>query len=251
MSGFGIKMSWRERPHWGRKAAGCCEPLPFPSPPWGCYPRPMHTPPPECPLCPRLVAFRAQNRAAHPGWHNAPVAGFGDLMARLAIVGLAPGLRGANRTGRVFTGDGAGDLLFAVLGVLGLARGDHGGADGDGLVLADVFVTNAVACVPPGNRPLPAEVQACRPFLAGALAGLPNLRAVLALGAVAHQSSVKALGGKLPKLRFAHGAVHRLPSGLMLVDSYHCSRLNQNTGVLTAAMLRDVVAAAMAAAARG
>lgn len=209
----------------------------------------MRDPPPDCPLCPRLAAMRMTNRAAWPGWFNAPVPGFGDPLARLAIVGLAPGLKGANRTGRPFTGDHAGHLLYDTLLALGLARGHYAERADDGLLLEDLFITNAVRCVPPGNRPLPAEIHACRPFLADTLAALPNLRVVLALGSIAHQSAVKAMGGKLPKLRFAHAAVHRLPSGLMLVDSYHCSRLNQNTGVLTADMFREVVAMAHALAA--
>jgi uracil-DNA glycosylase family 4 len=184
------------------------------------------------------------NRATFPDWFNAPVPGFGDPLARLAIVGLAPGLKGANRTGRPFTGDGAGVLLYDTLLTLGLATGHYAARADDGLILEDLFITNAVRCVPPANRPTPPEIHACRPFLSHGLAHLPNLRVVLALGSIAHQSAVKALGGKLPKLRFAHGAVHRLPSGLLLVDSYHCSRLNQNTGVLTADMFRDVVAMA-------
>lgn len=201
----------------------------------------MRDPAPDCPLCPRLAAYRAENRRRQPEWFNAPVPGFGDPLARLAIVGLAPGLAGANRTGRPFTGDHAGLLLYDTLLMLGLATGHYAEHAGDGLVLEDVFITNAVRCAPPGNRPTTAEIHACRPFLAASLASLPNLRVVLALGQIAHQSAVKALGGKLPKARFAHGAVHRLPSGLHLVDSYHCSRLNTSTGVLTADMFRAVV----------
>ncbi len=201
----------------------------------------MRDPSPDCPLCPRLVAFRAANRALRPDWFNAPVPGFGDPLARLLIVGLAPGLLGANRTGRPFTGDHAGLLLYDTLLALGLATGHYAEHAGDGLVLEDTFISNAVRCVPPSNRPTPEEVRACRPFLEATIAHLPNLRVVLALGAVAHQSVVKALGGKLPKLPFRHGAVHRLPSGLSVVDSYHCSRLNQNTGTLTPGMFLEVV----------
>lgn len=186
------------------------------------------------------------NRTLHPDWFNAPVPGFGDPLARIAIVGLAPGLRGANRTGRPFTGDHAGLLLYDTLLTLGLARGHYAEDAGDGLILEDVFITNAVRCVPPGNRPVPAEIHACRPFLEASLAALPNLKVVVALGAIAHQSAVKALGGKLPKARFGHGALHRLPSGLLLIDSYHCSRLNTNTGVLTADMFRAVFETAIA-----
>ncbi|WP_448581316.1 uracil-DNA glycosylase [Thermaurantiacus sp.] len=205
----------------------------------------MRDPSPDCLLCPRLAIFRAENRKRHPEWFNSPVPGFGDPLARLAIVGLAPGLAGANRTGRPFTGDHAGLLLYDTLLTLGLATGHYAEHADDGLVLEDVFITNAVRCVPPANRPTGAEVRACRPFLEASLAGLPNLRVVLALGAIAHQSAVKALGGKLPKAPFAHGAVHRLPSGVYLLDSYHCSRLNTNTGVLTADMFRAVVEQAM------
>ena len=208
--------------------------------------RGMRDPSPECPLCPRLVAYRAANRALYPGWFNAPVPGFGDPLARIAIVGLAPGLKGANRTGRPFTGDHAGLLLYDTLLTLGLARGHYAEAADDGLVLEDVFITNAVRCVPPGNKPITAEIHACRPFLVESLAALPNLKVVVALGAIAHQSAVKALGGKLPKLPFQHGVAHKLPSGLRLVDSYHCSRLNTNTGVLTADMFRAVFETAMA-----
>jgi uracil-DNA glycosylase family 4 len=206
----------------------------------------MLDPDPDCDLCPRLAVFREESRARHPDWFNAPVPGFGDPLARLAIVGLAPGLKGANRTGRPFTGDFAGHLLYDTLLTVGLATGHYAEHAEDGLVLEDLFITNAVRCVPPGNKPLPAEIQACRRFLSATLARLPNLRVVLALGAVAHQSAVKAMGGKLPKLRFAHGAVHRMPSGLHLVDSYHCSRLNTNTGVLTADMFRVAIEQAMA-----
>lgn len=186
------------------------------------------------------------NRTLHPDWFNAPVPGFGDPLARIAIVGLAPGLKGANRTGRPFTGDHAGLLLYDTLLTLGLARGHYAESPDDGLILEDVFITNAVRCAPPGNRPVPAEIHACRPFLEASLAALPNLKVVVALGAIAHQSAVKALGGKLPKARFGHGALHRFPSGMLLIDSYHCSRLNTNTGVLTADMFRAVFETAMA-----
>ncbi len=185
-------------------------------------------------------------QAAHPDWFNAPVPGFGDPEAWLAIVGLAPGLKGANRTGRPFTGDAAGGMLFEVLSRFGLAEGAYGGEADDGLRLDGAAIVNAVRCVPPQNRPTPEEMRTCRPFLAGTLEALPGLKVVVALGQIAHQSAVKALGGKLPKARFAHGADHRLPSGMVLVDSYHCSRLNQNTGLLTAEMLDAVLARAIA-----
>ncbi len=208
---------------------------------------PEAEPPHDCPRCPRLVDYRAANRAAHPDWWNAPVPAWGDPDAWLCVVGLAPGVTGANRTGRPFTGDHAGLLLYATLAEFGLSHGTFAARPDDGLVLDGVFIANAVRCVPPENKPVPAEIHACRPFLAAQLAALPQLEVVLALGAIAHQSAVKALGGKLPKARFAHGAVHRLPSGLALVDSYHCSRYNTNTGRLTPAMFAAAFAAAVAA----
>jgi len=201
------------------------------------------TPPRDCALCPRLAAYRAEQVARHPGWWNAPVPPLGSADAWAAIVGLAPGLKGANRTGKPFHGDEAGRMLFGTLAELGLASETPEGWDAPGL-----FITNAVACAPPGNLPETAEKHACRPYLAEQLAALPQLQVVFALGETAHQAAIKAVGGKLPKYRFAHGAVHRLPSGVRLVDSYHCSRLNLNTGVLTPAMFREALAAAVAAA---
>jgi uracil-DNA glycosylase family 4 len=185
--------------------------------------QPLAGPPRDCPLCPRLVAFRHDQRAAHPDWFNAPVPPFGDPQAWLAVVGLAPGLQGANRTGRPFTGDGAGPLLYGTLAKFGLAEGAYDARPDDGLTLTGAIIVNAVSCVPPQNKPTPEEARTCRPFLEAPLEALPNLRVVVALGQIAHQSAVKALGGKLPKLPFAHGAEHRLPSGLVLIDSYHCS----------------------------
>lgn len=204
-------------------------------------------PPRDCPLCPRLVDYRQANRAAHPDWWNAPVPGWGDPAAWLCVVGLAPGVTGANRTGRPFTGDGAGVLLYATLAKFGLTHGEYAARPDDGLRLDGVFITNAVRCVPPQNAPATAERHACRPFLAAQLEALPNLEVVLALGNTAHQSAAKALGGKLPKLPFGHGAVHRLHTGITLVDSYHCSRYNTNTGVLTPPMFEAAFAAAIAA----
>lgn len=203
-------------------------------------------PSPDCPLCPRLADFRQAQRAAHPDWFNAPVPAFGDPEAWLAIVGLAPGLQGANRTGRPFTGDGAGPLLYGTLAKFGLAEGTYLALPDDDLRLIGAIIVNAVRCVPPQNKPTPEEVRTCRRFLEPELEGLSNLRVVVALGQIAHQSAVKALGGKLPKMPFAHGAEHRLPSGLVLVDSYHCSRYNQNTGRLTDAMFESVFAQAVA-----
>lgn len=198
-------------------------------------------PPRDCPRCPRLVAYREELRVKEPGWWNSPVPGWGDPQARLAIVGLAPGVQGANRTGRAFTGDYAGVLLYQTLLDLGLASGSFEARPDDGLRLHGVFITNSVRCVPPQNKPETAEIRNCRPFMESQLATLPHLRAVLALGAIAHQSAVKALGGKLPKAPFGHAAVHRMPSGMALIDSYHCSRYNQNTGVLTPAMFRNAM----------
>lgn len=205
-------------------------------------------PPRDCPLCPRLAAFRHEQQVAHPDWFNAPVPSFGDPRAWLAIVGLAPGLNGANRTGRPFTGDFAGILLYETLLKFGLAHGGYDARPDDGLVLDGAMIVNAVRCLPPQNKPTPEEIRTCRPFLEGALAALPNLRVVVALGQIAHQSTVKALGGRLPKAKFGHAAEHRLPSGLVLLDSYHCSRYNQNTRVLTPAMFEAVFEKALALA---
>lgn len=208
-------------------------------------------PPRDCPLCPRLAAFRAEQRTAHPDWFNAPVPSFGDPDARLAIVGLAPGLNGANRTGRPFTGDFAGVLLYETLLKFGLATGSYAAHPEDGLALQGAIIVNAVRCLPPQNKPLPEEIRTCRPFLESALAALPRLRVVVALGQIAHQSTVKALGGRLPKARFGHLAEHPLPSGVLLIDSYHCSRYNQNTRVLTPTMFEAVFARALELAPAG
>jgi uracil-DNA glycosylase family 4 len=203
-------------------------------------------PPHDCPLCPRLVDYRLANRAAQPDWWNAPVPGFGDPGAWLAVVGLAPGVRGANRTGRPFTGDAAGVLLYATLTKFGLVTGHYDARSDDGLALDGVFITNAVRCVPPANKPTTTEIHSCRPFLVDHLRALPALKIVIALGATAHQSTIKALGGKLPKHPFAHAAVHSLHSGFTVIDSFHCSQLNTNTGRLTPAMFEAVFAAALA-----
>lgn len=203
-------------------------------------PLPETEPPRDCPRCPRLVALRQELRGEHPDWWNAPVNAFGDPSAWLAIVGLAPGKQGANRTGRPFTGDYAGDLLFATLAKFGLTEGVYQGHVEDGLTLKGAIIVNSVKCLPPENKPVPAEIHACRPYLDTQIAALPNARVFIALGQIAHQSAVKVLGGKLPKARFAHGAEHRMPDGRILVDSYHCSRYNTNTGRLTAAMFESV-----------
>jgi uracil-DNA glycosylase len=194
----------------------------------------------DCPLCPRLAGFRAAQREVHPDWHNAPVPPFGSAGAALLIVGLAPGLRGANRTGRPFTGDYAGDLLYATLAKFGLAAGSYAAHREDGLVLLRTRITNAVRCVPPQNRPDPPEIAACRPFLASEIAALPDLRAIVALGSIAHNAVLTAKGFRRTPYPFAHAAVHELPDGIILADSYHCSRLNTNTGKLTAAMFEAV-----------
>ncbi|RYD95967.1 MAG: uracil-DNA glycosylase [Sphingomonadales bacterium] len=202
---------------------------------------PVDAPSPDCPHCPRLAAFRAEQRAAHPDWFNAPVPPLGDPDAWLAIIGLAPGLKGANRTGRAFTGDGSGAMLFAVLAELGLARGEYDGDAADGLSLDGAIIINAVRCVPPANRPTPAEVRACQPYLLGPLQRLPRLRAIVALGRIAHDATLAAIGARAREYRFGHGARHALRSGLILIDSYHCSRYNQNTGRINHKMLWSVV----------
>ena len=203
----------------------------------------LTTPGRDCPLCPRLVAFREEWRAREPQWHNAPVPTFGAADTRLLVVGLAPGLRGANRTGRPFTGDFAGVLLYQTLIDFGFATGTYMARPDDGMVLADAAITNAVRCVPPANKPEPAEIRTCRTFLSATIAAMPQLAAILALGHVAHDSVAAALGLKRSAVPFAHGASHAVRSGLVLFDSYHCSRYNTNTGVLTEQMFRDVFAA--------
>jgi len=192
-----------------------------------------------------LASFRNTQRATYPDWFNGPVPSFGPAEARLLIVGLAPGLRGANRTGRPFTGDYAGDLLYATLAKFGLAIGDYDRRADDGLALLRCRITNAVRCVPPENKPLPAEIVACRPYFRQELTGLPRLKALLALGQIAHQQVLAALDLRQAAYRFNHGAIHMLPSGLLLADSYHCSRYNTNTGRLTAEMFETVFTALM------
>jgi uracil-DNA glycosylase family 4 len=198
----------------------------------------------DCPLCPRLVAFRDQNRASWPDWFNGPVHSFGASDARLLIVGLAPGLRGANRTGRPFTGDYAGVLLYATLKKFGFAAGTYEEHAGDGLVLNDCMITNAVRCVPPANKPEPAEINICRRFLHERMTLLPRLRAIVVLGRVAHETTLRAFSLKLKQFPFSHGAVHAIDDGAMQIfDSYHCSRYNTNTGMLTTEMFESVFAA--------
>ena len=212
-------------------------------------------PDPNCSICPRLAIFRDSLRAAQPEWHNAPVPAFGALDARLLVVGLAPGLRGANRTGRPFTGDFAGDLLYETLIEFGFATGGYGASIDDGLRLVSCAITNAVRCVPPQNKPTPSEIKSCCRFLAATIAALPDLCAIVALGRIAHELVVRAFGLKPAAFPFAHGAEHVLVAGetagnrsqpgaetITLVDSYHCSRYNTNTGVLTQEMFRAVFA---------
>ena len=184
--------------------------------------------------------MRCDNRAAHADWFNAPVPSFGPLGARLLIVGLAPGLQGANRTGRPFTGDYAGDLLYATLIEFGFAKGVYQARPDDGLTLADCLISNAVRCVPPQNKPLPVEIRTCRSFLSSTTEVMPRLRSIVVLGRIAHESFVLASGRRRPEFPFTHGRVHAV-AALTLIDSYHCSRYNTNTGVLTPQMFRDVI----------
>ncbi len=201
--------------------------------------RPNDSPGHDCPRCPRLVAFRKAWRKSEPDWFNAPVESFGPRDARLLIVGLAPGLRGANRTGRPFTGDYAGDLLYQTLLEFGFARGRYRAHPDDGLELIDCRITNAVRCVPPENKPTPQEIATCRPFLAATIADMPRLVAVVALGHIAHETFVSAQQARRASHPFGHGRVHPIGK-LKLFDSYHCSRYNTNTGVLTPQMFREV-----------
>ena len=211
----------------------------------------MLSPAADCSICPRLAAFRKEQQAAFPDWFNAPVPSFGPLTAKLLVVGLAPGLRGANRTGRPFTGDYAGDLLYQTLIQQGLARGEYLASPDDGLELVDCRITNAVRCLPPQNKPVGKEINACRPFLGEELRNLAELQVVVALGRIAHDSVVRALEGRIAAFPFKHGAVHEI-GGLFLADSYHCSRYNTQTGRLTPEMFGAVfsVAAGLRSGAR-
>ncbi len=198
-------------------------------------------PPRDCELCPRLSEFLSVHRRSDPDWHNAPVRSFGTERARLLVVGLAPGLRGANRTGRPFTGDYAGELLYGTLLKFGFARGRFEARPDDGLELVDCMVTNAVRCVPPENKPTTAEINTCRSFLSARIASMPRLAAIVCLGRISHDSTIVALGKRKSAYPFAHGAVHRIDA-VALHDSYHCSRYNTNTGVLTPQMFEGVFA---------
>ena len=203
----------------------------------------------DCPLCPRLVEFRNKNAAEEPDWFNAPVPSFGADDAQLLVIGLAPGKTGANRTGRPFTGDWAGDLLYPTLSKYGFSSGEYQASPDDGLVLKSAMITNAVRCVPPENKPVGAEINACRPFLVSRMASLQNLKVMVTLGKISHDSTIRALGLKLKDHPFAHAAHYEIHSPwsampLHIVSSYHCSRYNTNTGRLTEAMFHDVFAKA-------
>lgn len=196
----------------------------------------------DCPTCPRLAGFRAANAAAYPTFFNGPVPSWGPVGAGLLIIGLAPGLKGANRTGRPFTGDYAGDTLYAALLRHGFAHGQYGREPDDGMVLTGCRIANAVRCVPPENKPTPDEINRCRPFLVAELNAQTAPGVLLALGTVAHQSVLRAVGLPVARYKFAHGAEFRLPDGRVLIDSYHCSRYNTNTGRLTEAMFDAIIA---------
>ena len=203
------------------------------------------TPPCDCPLCPRLKAFRDANRAKYPDWFNGPVPSFGPLSARILIAGLAPGLQGANRTGRPFTGDWAGDLLYATLLKHGLAKGSYEERADDSLELVDCRIANAVRCVPPQNKPEPSEIRTCRQFLKSELETLASVKVILALGKIAHDSVCDTLGARKALHPFKHGVAYEIGK-FKLISSYHCSRYNTNTGVLTTKMFEDVVGKAKA-----
>lgn len=194
----------------------------------------------SCSLCERLADYRRANASAYPDYYNGPAPSFGPSSAQLLIVGLAPGLHGANRTGRPFTGDYAGDLLYATLTKFGFARGVYDARPDDGLRLVDAMISNAVRCAPPANKPTPQEIRTCRPFLTARIGSLSKLKAIVCLGRIAHDSTLAALGFKAKDAPFGHGAVHDVAPSLKLFDSYHCSRYNTNTGRLTTAMFENV-----------
>lgn len=195
----------------------------------------------ECALCPRLVQFRTSNKAAYPDFYNGAVTSMGAADAPFLIIGLAPGLKGANRTGRPFTGDFSGELLFKGLDRMGWTNNKNKNRPDDGFELVGSRITNAVCCVPPQNKPTAAEVKNCRPFLLARIEAMPNLKVLMALGRVAHDTTLHTFGLRLVDHKFAHGAIHRLPNGLTLIDSYHVSRYNVNTGVLTEAMFMQAL----------
>lgn len=204
----------------------------------------MDEPPANCELCPRLLAYRKQNRTRQPDWFNAPVPSFGPKDAKLLIVGLAPGVSGANRTGRPFTGDYAGDLLYATLLKYGFATGKYEARIDDSLKLKGCRISNSVRCVPPENKPTPEEANTCRAFLKATLETMQDIKVIVALGRIAHESALRALNLRLSEFPFGHAAEHKLPRGFTLIDSYHCSRYNTNTGRLTTEMFETVFARA-------
>ena len=201
----------------------------------------------DCRLCPRLAEVLDRHRAGHPDWHNAPVNGHGPLTAPILLVGLAPGLKGANRTGRPFTGDFAGDLLYSTLDRFGLSTGTYDARPDDGVELRGIRIVNSVRCVPPQNKPTGGEINTCRPFLAQDIAAMPRLNTILTLGRIAHSSALRALGLKEGEYPFGHAAEYALPGGRTLIASYHCSRYNTNVGRLTEDMFHQVFERAVAA----
>jgi uracil-DNA glycosylase family 4 len=200
--------------------------------------------PKDCPLCPRLVSYRGENARANPDWFNGAAPSFGDPNASLLIVGLAPGRTGANRTGRPFTGDYAGELLYGTLKKLGLATGEYRADPNDGFTLVGAMITNAVRCAPPENKPTPEEIKACRPFLAARIGALPKLKVIFALGSIAHESILRAHDMRPSAAKFAHAAEAALPNGRRLVSSYHCSRYNTQTRRLNTEMFEAAMARA-------
>jgi len=201
----------------------------------------LRAPTKNCKQCKRLAEFRLENKLAEPTWHNGPVKSFGSLNAQLLVVGLAPGLKGANRTGRPFTGDFAGDLLYPTLKHLGLACGEYGRSNDDKIHLRNCRITNAVRCVPPQNKPATSEIKQCNTFLQSEIAAMANLKIVLALGHIAHNAVLRSFSIRQSKHQFKHGAIHLLTKKLSLANSYHCSRYNTNTGRLTEGMFRKVL----------
>jgi uracil-DNA glycosylase family 4 len=198
-------------------------------------------PPPDCSLCPRLVAFRADNKAKFPHFYNGAVPPFGALDAQMLVVGLAPGLKGANATGRPFTGDYAGEVLYSSLQKMGMARGEYQRRADDGFELMNVRISNAVRCVPPENKPTPEEARTCNPFLVQEIAAMPNLKLILSLGSTSHQAVLRTLKLKQSAFKFGHGALHDIGGGRMLMDSYHTSRYNISTGCLTQEMFDKII----------
>ncbi len=207
---------------------------------------PSPEPSKDCALCPRLVSYRQANAISYPDYFNGPAPSFGPSSARLLVVGLAPGLHGANRTGRPFTGDYAGDLLYRTLAKFGFSKGVYAASPDDGVTLAGAMISNAVRCAPPENKPTPVEIKSCRPFLEARIAALPDLKAIICLGRIAHDSTLAALGVRAKDAPFSHCARHILPNGITLFDSYHCSRYNTNTGRLTEEMFEQVFVAVRA-----